>query len=274
VVNDAGIATNANYNAEITGTVVVADISTIDADTGGTISVTNVTDTFSALQTYNGASSANTTILQNALGTITANGAGNPDSADFSAVLKGMTINGFAGNDAITGTNFADVITGGTGADALLGGGGADIFVFATGDAPTSLVGSALYDRIGDFNTAEDRIDLGVTPILGSSESNAAATIGGIQGVASIDAAGKVTFSGTGVDDMSITEALVAVRSLVTGAGELAFFEFNDGVNGNGTFIYQENGASANDMLILLTGVTGITDFSTSLGDANTMYVY
>ena len=203
-----------------------------------------------------------------------AGGGVNPDTVDFSAVLKGMTINGLADKDVITGTNFADVISGGTGADAMLGGGGADIFVFSTGDAPTSLVGAATYDRIGDFNTAQDRIDLAVMPVLGSVEANASATIGAVIGTVSIDAAGKVTFSGAGVADMSIAEALTAVRSLVTGAGELASFEFNDGVNGNGTFVYQENGASTNDMLILLTGVTGIADFSTSLGDANTLYVY
>ena len=276
LVNDAGIASRANYNALITGTAGVADLSTIDADTGGTVTVTNVTDTFSAIQTYNGVSSANAAILQNSLGTITANGGANPDTVDFSAVLKGMTINGLAGNDVITGTDFADVISGGTGADAMLGGGGVDIFVFSTGDAPTALVGAATYDMISDFNTAQDRIDLAVMPVLGSSEVNASAMIGGAMGTVSIDAAGEVTFSGSGVSSLTMTEALAAVRTLVTGAGELAHFQFDDGVNGSGesTFVYQENGASSSDILILLTGVTGIADFSTTLGDANTLYVY
>ena len=273
VVVNTGIATAANYNAVVTGSIGVSDISTIDGDTSGTVSVANVTDTMSAIQTYNGASAANAAILQNASGTITANGDSNPDSYDLSAVLKGITMNGFAGNDALTGTNFADTIVGGTGADSLLGKSGADTFYFATGDAPTSLVASATYDNIGDFVATADKLDFQVAPAMGAAETNSVATIGGVTGTVAIDAAGKVTFSGAGVGDMSMTEALAAVRSLVTGAGEVAVFEFNDGVNGNGTFVYQENGASSNDLLVLLKGVTGIDDFSTGSGDSNTLFI-
>lgn len=149
--------------------------------------------------------------------------------------------------------------------------GGADTFYFATGDAPTSGVGAATYDRINDFAIAQDKIDLQVAPVLGSAETNNAANIGGVTGSAAIDAAGKVTFSGAGVDDLTLAEALVAVRSLVTGAGEIAFFEINDG--SGGSYLYQENGSAANDTFIFLAGTTGIVDTSGIAGDSNTLFI-
>jgi len=271
VVNDAGIATAANYNAVVTGSIGVSDISAIDIDTTGTVSVTDVTDTLSAIQTYNGASAANAAILQNTTGVITANGDLNPDSFDFSAVLKGMAINGFAGADALTGTNFADVITGGADADSLLGKGGADTFVYVPGDAPVAFVSGGTFEKINDFSAASDKIDLSVAPVLGAAESKVA-TLGGFPVTVSIDAAGKLTLEGDGVGDLLLTDFLSAARGVVNGAGEIGFFEFDFG-SGNSTFLYQENGASASDLLIALVGATGVSDFSTTFGDANTLFI-
>ena len=271
VVNDAGIATASNYNAVVTGSIGVSDISAIDNDTTGSVTLANVTDTLSAIQTYNGASAANAAILQNATGVITANGDLNPDSFDFSAVLKGMTINGLAGADALTGTNFNDVITGGADADSLLGKGGADTFVFAQGEAPVAFVNGGTFEKINDFSAASDKIDLLVAPLLGVAESKVA-SLGGFPVTVSIDAAGKLTLAGDGVGDLLLTDFLSAVRGVVNGAGEIGFFEFDFG-SGNSTFLYQENGASANDLLIALLGTTGIVDFSTTFGDANTLFI-
>lgn len=271
VVNDTGIGTATNYIATVTGTSAVSEISAIDNDTTGTVSVANVSDTPSAIQTYNGASATNAAILQNATGTITANGDLNPDTADFSAVLKGMTINGFAGQDALTGTNFADLITGGADADSLLGKGDADTFYYALGDAPTGFVAGGTYEKINDFSAAQDKIDLVTAPQLGTAESKAA-TIGGLAGTVAIDAAGKVTFTGDGLADLTLVEALAAVRSVVNGVGEVGFFQMNPG-SGDSTFLYQENGASANDLLIALFGTTGVTTTSGTAGGVSTLLI-
>jgi hypothetical protein len=183
--------------------------------------------------------------------------------------MNEMIISGGAGSDSLSGTNFADVISGGTNLDALFGGQGADMFTFATGDAPTAAAASLRYEKISDFNPEFDMIDLQAGPFANRAESDVSATIGGAAGTVSIDAAGKVTFGGA-LNNASMAELLAAVRSIVTEQGEVAFFEFDDGVNGIGTFIYQENGTSANDMLIFLSGVTGLVDFSNTLQDADT----
>lgn len=99
------------------------------------------------------------------------------DLVDLSAVtLTGIkAVQGGAGNDTITGSAGADriegqdgkdVLSGGAGADKLLGGAGADLlgggagadrFIFLT--ASDSRGGSRA-DRITDFTTGEDLIDL------------------------------------------------------------------------------------------------------------------
>ena len=270
VVNDSGIATATNYHADITGTASTLQISQIDADTTGLVSVQNISDTLGNIASFNTTSGS---IVQNASGTVTANGTNNNDSADFSTVAHSMTILGLGGNDNLTGTEYADTITGGTGADSLLGKGGADVFNFAAGDSPTALASSLTFDKIGDFDATLDKIDFtSVNPVLGAAETNASATVGGALGSVSIDQYGHVTFSATPVD---LTEALAAVRSIVTGAGEVAFFEFNDGFNGAGTFVYQDAGTTSttNDMLILLTGVTGIAGVSGSAGDSTHLFI-
>ena len=270
VVNDAGISTAANYSAVITGTATTSQISQVDTDTSGVVSVENIADTLGNIASFNTSSAS---IVQNASGTVTATGTNNNDSADFSTVVRSMVIQGLGGNDNLTGTDYADDITGGTGADSLLGKGGADVFRFATGDSPTALVGSLTFDKIGDFDTVLDKVDFtSVAPVLGAADTNASAMVGGATGSVSVDAFGKVTFSTTPVD---LTEALAAVRSIVTAAGEVAFFEFNDGFNGAGTFVYQDAGSASttSDMLILLTGVTGIVDISGNAGDNNTLFI-
>jgi ABC-type hemin transport system ATPase subunit len=143
------------------------------------------------------------------------------------------------------------------------------VFTYATGDAPTAAAASLRYEKIADFDPLSDTIDLQIAPLLGAAETMSA-TLGRSAGNVSIDEAGRVTFSGSNVSSASMEELIAAVRSIVTQDGEIAFFEFDDGVNGIGTFIYQENGTSANDMLIFLSGVTGLVDFSGTLQDVDT----
>jgi hypothetical protein len=272
LINDTGVTLGASYNATVSGTASTAQLATIDGDTSGTVSVADITDTISSIQTFQGGSASQATILENATGTITANGSG-VDSADLSAVQHGITINLGAEADTVVGTGFADTITGGTNTDIVYGGSGIDTYVFNTGDAPTALVATLKYDKIGDFNASQDKIDLQVSPVLGSAESTSA-TLGGQAGTVAIDSSGLVQFSGSGVGDASLSEVLNAVRAVVQGAGEIGLFQFDDGLNTVGTYVYQENSSSSSDLFIFLDGVTGIADTSTSLGDANTLHIY
>ena len=80
------------------------------------------------------------------------------DSLDLGSVqLTGIeSILLGAGNDTLVGSASGDVIVGGAGADLLTGGDGADRFVFTL--ATDSRIGR--YDRILDFTTGQDLIDL------------------------------------------------------------------------------------------------------------------
>ena len=70
-------------------------------------------------------------------------------------VLKGGgwhdALSGDEGRDRLVGGGGRDVLDGGAGDDRLIGGRGADVFVFEAGDGD---------DRISDFQTGADRIDL------------------------------------------------------------------------------------------------------------------
>ncbi|WP_261844533.1 retention module-containing protein [Aliamphritea ceti] len=77
------------------------------------------------------------------------------------------TLNGTAGNDALLGDSGSDtldgnggndLLIGGTGNDILTGGAGDDIFDWNAGDQGAS--GSPAFDRITDFDAANDKIDL------------------------------------------------------------------------------------------------------------------
>jgi hypothetical protein len=273
VVNTGSITVASDYAASISGTASTTQLLTISGDTSGTLTVTNVTDTAGAISSFNGTSARAASILENATGTITAQGSSVSESVNFSSLLKGVTIDASGGNDSIVGTDFADVITGGTGADEMAGGNGVDTFVFNTGDAPTVLVGSLVYDKITDFNSTSDKLDFAVAPALGGASSGST-TLGGSAGTVSISATGLVTFSGGAVGDATLSESLAAVRSLVTDSGDIGFFEFNDGFNGPGTYVYQENGSTSADILVFLDDVTGVADTSSSSGDGDTLFIF
>ncbi|MEH2526332.1 MULTISPECIES: M10 family metallopeptidase C-terminal domain-containing protein [unclassified Bradyrhizobium] len=69
----------------------------------------------------------------------------------------GCTLSGGGGADTLIGGAGNDTLMGGIGVDSLTGGGGADNFVFAVG---SSLAASGQHDRIFDFVSGVDRIDL------------------------------------------------------------------------------------------------------------------
>ncbi|MEA3064700.1 MAG: hypothetical protein QOJ27_1146 [Sphingomonadales bacterium] len=68
----------------------------------------------------------------------------------------GDTLNGGAGTDTLNGGEGDDLLVGGANSDLLTGGNGSDVFRFAASDS--GLGGQA--DRVADFNTFYDKIDL------------------------------------------------------------------------------------------------------------------
>jgi Ca2+-binding RTX toxin-like protein len=98
------------------------------------------------------------TITSNGLASVSIVGSSAANVLDFTDVtLSGITvINGGGGNDTISGSAAADVILGAAGADTLRGNGGADIFDYnSTNDSRLSA-----RDKLVDFETGSDRIDL------------------------------------------------------------------------------------------------------------------
>lgn len=87
------------------------------------------------------------------------------------------TLSGNAGDDQMFGGDGADRITGGIGRDTANGGNGADVFAFALADLAGSTENTA--DRISDFTRAQgDRIDLSQIDAGAASGDQAFAWIG------------------------------------------------------------------------------------------------
>jgi len=102
---------------------------------------------------YNGTSVADFTLTGNALDNTLYGAAGN----DVLSGLDGAdTIRGQGGDDVLDGGNGADLLIGGAGADTMTGGAGADTFRIGYYESGTG----AGADRIADFTTGADKIDL------------------------------------------------------------------------------------------------------------------
>ena len=78
----------------------------------------------------------------------------------------GCTLWGRGGNDRLTGGIGNDRLIGGAGVDTLTGGGGADTFAFEFGDSSAA---TGQHDRISDFTTGFDHIDLSGIDAIASS---------------------------------------------------------------------------------------------------------
>ncbi len=178
-------------------------------------------------------------------------------------LTQGVTVIGGSGTNTVVGTGFGDVITGGAradtitagaGADVLTGGAGADIFVFGagvasiTGGAPSSVNN----DTITDFARASDIIRFGANLTI---EQSATAS----SGVAAINSKGIATFNSA---DTTLALKIAAVQAAIIAGtesqGDFAIFE-----DGGNTYVFIEDNAgalNASDVLVKLTGVTGITE--------------
>lgn len=96
-------------------------------------------------------------------------------------------INGGNGNDSLSGGSGDDTLIGGAGNDTLTGGSGADTFVFAMGSGQ---------DRITDFNTTEDKLDLNAySDINTAAELFPYATNSGVNMVVDFGSGNIITFN-------------------------------------------------------------------------------
>jgi hypothetical protein len=197
-------------------------------------------------------------------------------NADAFAGLQGLAITGGTGTNRLVGTDLGDLIVGGAradfidggmGSDVLTGGAGADTFYFAAeatastdnGGAPSATV----FDTITDFEKGTDLIALHDDNATIASEVNVTAAIvanaaAAIATVASISATGICSFAAA--DDTlaeKITAAEGGIQTGAAAAGQFAVFQ-----HGSDSYVFVSDGTDgvdANDVLIKLTGVTGLT---------------
>src|SRR5690606_37511670 len=106
--------------------------------------------------------------------------------------------------DVISGGDGDDLIDGGTGADTMTGGAGSDTFNISAGDTTVSIGGSgnagtiAGFDRITDFSTSEDILNIGGNP------PQVAANTSGTNGIDS-----TLTIGGSTIKSHAITNGII-----------------------------------------------------------------
>ncbi|WP_448660078.1 calcium-binding protein [Sphingomonas sp. CJ99] len=136
--------------------------------------------------------------------------------------------------DVLNGGADIDLIAGGSGADVLTGGGGADLFVYRSASDSTA----AAMDRIADFVSGEDRLDLSRIGATGITLTvDGAGTI-----VTAQTAAGalQVRVSGT----IALTDIVTApIGSIMIGTGGIDALNAGDGG-------VEMQGRSGDDVLI------------------------
>jgi Ca2+-binding RTX toxin-like protein len=151
--------------------------SGIDQMTGGlgndSYYVDNVSDVVNEINPNEGRDRIYTTVSYSMTGTAAGVelayllGTGNIDLTgnDLDNAITGNSgnniINGGNGNDSISAGAGNDTLIGGAGNDWLTGGAGADTFVFDVGSGQ---------DRITDFNTTEDKLDLNAYSGINTAE--------------------------------------------------------------------------------------------------------
>lgn len=257
-------------NATATGTITITDNNTSPVN-GGSFTITATDGSASS-------SAVAVNFVNSATSNLTLNAAANGDSIIVNDSTNAATLNGGAGNDYLIGNSGNDVLNGGAGndilvgglgADTLTGGAGADTFVitgsdsavtsssFTTGGSGSNKYVTAVsgFDRITDFNPAEDKLDLGVTLTTaasvtlsnGTDSDHATNSSGTIIGRHSIDGHGIVTFY-TGSSSTAInlnSDGLLAAavqyltRNDIGSAGATVAF-----VASGNTYVYEQGGST------------------------------
>ena len=192
---------------------------------------------------------------------------------DDDMILTGANndeIYGGDGDDSLNGGAGDDTLNGGAGQDTMVGGSGAETFVFLAGDSGT--ISGTVFDSITGFTVGAggDRLDLvGNPPTIRANAtsidvSGATADVDVITGDV---ASGIITLGGANAGNIdSLNEWISVARTIVPTSGQVAAFQF-----GSDTYVYQENGTG--DLLIKLTGLSGITSLSTSATSHDTIWI-
>jgi VCBS repeat-containing protein len=210
------------------------------------------------------------------------------DNINGSSVAHDQVIYGFGGNDTISGGSGNDWIAGGVGTDNFIGGSGKDTFVFNSGDSTATIsslswFGSTYvsgidgYDVVKDFNSAQDKLDFKVAPLVASNTS-------GVNGTDSREAwsdttilrshaisDGIVSFDDTNnfssalsinnAERLGMAVEYLTRNDLGNAGSTVAFRATLSGVDY--TFVYQQGGdtAGSNYTLVALRGAA-ITNFN------------
>lgn len=249
-----------------------------DGDEGYTVNLAGGTAANSAnITTVNvtGAQKVAYTVNASTSALATYDGSAATGEQDFTgtafAGTQGIVIKGGSNTDTLIGTTLADVINGGAGkdtisggdgADVLTGGDGADTFQFVAGDL-VGVPSSTNFDAIADYAKNVDIIDFTAGNLVIIAGSVAAS------GTAGISAKGFATFNAA---DDTLAKQVVAVEAGINSSGAAAARQFAVWESGTSSYVFVSDGTDgvdANDVLIQLTGVTGLTttDIVTSAGD-------
>ena len=237
------------------GGVTVTGAATADtivaSGVGGAVTIGDLTNTFGTT-TYTGGV-GNTTISAGTGGanSIVTTGAGNDNITtgagdDIIRTNNGTaTIGAAAGNDVIVGGTGIDTITGGAGADNITPGGSTDILIFGVAD---SITGTALDTVVG---YSADTMRFAVAQIVLAAETNGTTATNDVD----TSAGGLITFA---AGDVTLAQKLVAVLADTQLDVVQSFGFFEDSGN---TYVYSAGAATgaADDLIIELTGVTGLT---------------
>jgi len=140
-------------------------------------------------------------------------------------------ISGGLGDDRLEGGAGDDRLIGGLGHDQLFGGGGADTFAFLQAADSRSLLRSngskALADRLGDFVSGEDKIDLSALDAVRGTPANdgftfiGSAAFGGQAGQLRVELSASGTLVMADMDGDRVADFLVS-----TSAGSLVASDF------------------------------------------------
>ena len=144
-----GTVDNFNLENDAQVTMTEAQHDKLTVGSAGVGSANKIT--MSGASSFNAESTVETYQLDNTINSITLSS-------------NAHTVIGGTGKDTIVGGSGNDTIDGGTGLDTLSGGGADDAFLYSSGDAFTDVNTSSIFEKILDFTTGSDDIDVvGVT---------------------------------------------------------------------------------------------------------------
>ena len=257
------VEVGANATINLTSSFATADAAIHSSIVLGTIVGANVT--------LNGAAFlGDITAISGSGNTTLIGGAGDDTLTGVDAGRD--TISGGAGDDIIDGETLGDILSGGTGRD-----------VFVVSEDSDSL--AATYDTIADFGVIStavsasgvaamssnaafvatatalgganmDTLNLAGTSALEDAETvDIAAASDGTTVNGVLSAKGILTITGTDAATFNTLAELVdAAEIMLNTAADVLAFEFN-----SNTYVFQNEASDTDDMLIELTGVTGVT---------------